>query len=247
VNPGGPATGSLPVSFVCGAPSLSASVAVSATLDGYTDALAAWQETAYDAIVAGYGRQLDAFRAARRERIAATSHDRRRAIEVRELEGAGISILWDRHAGAGLDEPAYRRFFDRAFEWKERAYEFYPWPAGRAPAAPEKRGAWAGELLRDPCSDALFLAFLTARSARVLVPIVPGDDLAVLYYFVFGVLPPWSGGDVPLGRPHVEALCALLSERRRDGRRPEEERWIVEVPTSHLVLEDGCEIPRFER
>lgn len=240
VKPSGPTTGRLPISFVCAAPAFSVSVAVTCALDDYADALAAWQVGAYHAVLAGYDAQLAAYRAVRDERVAVTSRDRRRAIEAEALQAGGLTILWARHQGAELDEPAYLRFFDRAFAWKEMAYELYAWGVG----APEPtRGRWAGEALRDPESDALFARFLTAGSARVLCPVTPGEELAVLFYFTYGRLPPWRTDDVPVPEPLVLAACTRCADAEAQVEAP----WTLEIPTSHLVLQDGPELPRFER
>lgn len=236
VDPAGPTTGELPVSFLGSDGGWFASVAVQATLSSYAQDQAAWQIATYDAIQSGYARQLTAYRDARARRVAETSKDRHREIEVRELSRSGLDVLWERHAGAP-DEPAYLRYFRRALDWKDMAYEFYPWPVGAPPRAPD--ACWAGEALLDPRSDELFRSFLTAQSARVLVPAAPGCSASLVFYFVWGVLPPWAEADAPAPASLVPVLAASAG-----GWAPDEppERWTVEVPTAHLFLQEGPDL-----
>ncbi|NUP07806.1 MAG: hypothetical protein HOW73_17295 [Polyangiaceae bacterium] len=244
VNQGGPSTGSLPVALLCGAPFYSASIAVSCQLVDYADRYTAWQMEVYAALMAAYDSQLIAFRETRRRRVEDTSRDRRRTIETGALKSAGLQILWAlQTGGSATDEPAYLRFFNRAFEWKEMAYEFFPWPSG-APQTPGRD--WPGERLVHPGSDVLFESFLAAGSARALVPVTPSSELDVLFYLVYGSLPPWRAGEVPIAEAQLTAVAEVLSPDF-GAERPPEEHWSLEVPTAHLILQDGPALPTFER
>jgi hypothetical protein len=98
------------------------------------------------------------------------------------------------------------RFFEMAFDWNNLAYIFSPYFYGR-------RKEWARLALADN-ADAQFKAFLSAGAARVQVPVRPGYEAHVTYFFDGLGLPsfeqrvPWLASM----RPIAEDLAAGARE-----------------------------------
>lgn len=241
--------GRLPVGVVCAAESWTVTVELLCELVNEADAFKAWQQTVYDRLLRTYEVELGAYRKALRDRIRTTSTGHFREIERRGLESQGLQALWAYHEAAASDgsseptptspDPAYLRFFTQAFEWPEITYTFHPFGVGpRTELGLVRRG----ELLADPCSDELFQAFLTAGSARVLVPVAPGLEPAVLFFLLFGDLWPGPVGMAPVTIGALGLLADLadvcdnnLSHPDHRARCPRS--WSAVLPTSHVVLE----------
>ena len=248
--------GRLPVGVVCAAEGWTVTVELRCVLENESDALQAWQQTVYDRLVRAYEDELGAYRKALEERIRTSSAGRFREIERRGLESRGLQALWAYHEAALEDappeptetppDPAYLRFFTQAFEWREISYTFYPFGVGpRTELGLVRRG----ELLGDPCSDELFEAFLTAGSGRVLVPVAPGLEPAVLFFLLFGDLWPGPVDMAPVTTGALGLLADLndLCVPEPDApdpttseawhREPCPRSWVAVLPTSHVVLE----------
>jgi hypothetical protein len=223
----------IPVAVVCAASEYVVGLTLDVARVDFDEAYATWQWRTYEAIQAGYERQVRAYYEQLGQRVRASARGRERAIETRCLAGESIELLWQRHALEGQDEAAYKRYFERAFEWEQSAYRFYPWGPGQTP---DTRCDWTGEGLYDPDSERLFQRFLVAGSARLLAPVTPGDELTLLYYLRYGTLPPWSAADTPVAAPDVPLVARLL-EGRVDPPTPSE--WTEDVATTLVVLETG--------
>ena len=122
------------------------------------------------------------------------------------------------------------KFMEHAFEWRHMTYDFYPY-------------YWAGkcrwkQLYRYENADPLFLNFLQAGMARVLVPVRPGSEKAVLFYLQTGQI--WNGGLIPT------LQMDLYNDYVRDLDTPVKndsaQTWEIRIPTSLTVLqcESGC-------
>ncbi|WP_375767046.1 hypothetical protein NR798_35975 [Archangium gephyra] len=227
--------GEIPIGALCGADGFAVIVSLTCTLEA--GLLEAWQRRTYDALVAAYNARLEEYQAAFQARLDASSRDRYRELEQEQLKEGSLSLLWQRRAEAPPD-PIYLRFFERLGEWREMAYRFYSWGVGD-PVAPHH--PWRQSLL-EPDSDQLFQSFLRAGSARVLLPIVPGQELEAIYYFLFGTLPPWSEAALPVPESYVDELVAL-SAAQGDTR---EKHWREEIPTSLVLLQQGETLPEFK-
>lgn len=197
----------------------------------------AWGRRTYEALLEGYWRCLGAWRERCELRLRELPADLR-ALEQEALKAGCLPLLLAL-AQPGTDAPELQRFFDVAFEWRDMAYRFYPWGTGGKPSGPAYD--WVGEANAGPDADTLFRRFLTAGSARVLVPVAPAWWVPVLYYFYFGEPPPWGTGQVPLPEPLVALLSELLEAmEHRHGEGPP---WTVEVPTALLYLQEGSALP----
>lgn len=238
--------GEIPIGALCGADGFA--VIVSLTCELEAGLLEAWQLQTYDALVAAYHARLEEYQAALQARLDASSQDRYRELEQEQLKQGILELLWQRRAPSGSPatpssgetppEPSYLRFFERLGEWREMAYRFYSWKVGN-PVPPHQ--PWRQSLL-EPDSDQLFQNFLRAGSARVLLPIVPGQELGAIHYFLFGTLPPWSESELPVPEAYVDECLALSAAQ--GGTR--EKHWTEEVPTSLVLLQQGEALPEFK-
>jgi hypothetical protein len=180
-----------------------------------------WQLKTFNAIMAAYRKKLVEFQeqsaAAKLQAgvgVGGNHPDLNRAIEREELK-KGCITLWtgfqyDAVPGISDDEdleipgnyPRIRiddslelapdiQFLEQAFDWRNMAYEFYPYYWKR-------RTQWVDAYaMKD--DDLLFTSFLRAGAARVIVPVHLSGTQAVLFYQLTGKL--WSGGEVPLLDP----------------------------------------------
>lgn len=171
---------------------------------------------------------------------------RNRATEGTELKKQCITLLSNQYYGdfdalrgtppeldilESLREGAQIQFFEQAFEWEQMTYLFYPYFWGRKPQ-------WQTVLGGAPDPDPLFEQFLKAGAARVLVPVHPIYNEAVLYYLQSGRI--WNGGEAPrIGDPLFLALYEEVRDQQDDLEHaiPEGEPWEVVVPTSLVYLQ----------
>lgn len=232
----GAVPGPIPVAVLCGAEDFTVGIVLSCERIGHEEHYTTWQLHAYQALQAGYSAQLQSYQANLRERIHRSSQGRRRELEQEQLRSRGLELLWQRCTQGAADRPTCLRFLERLFEWREMAYRFHTWEVG-TPQAPGSR--WPGESLPPAESDALFESFLSAGSARVLVPVEPGHELEALYYFTFGTLPPWEAQAPLIAAQDVGVLAALLALQ---AEQEEPESWSEELPTSLLLLQQGTSL-----
>jgi hypothetical protein len=131
------------------------------------------------------------------------------------------------------------QFFEQAFEWENLTYLFYPYFWGRY-------SEWIKMInLSDP--DPLFTKFLQAGSAKVVLPVHPAYNDAVMYYLENnGAV--WNGGDTPrLNDPMFISIAEELRNQTDDlaGAIPEGDPWEVVLPTTLVYLQQDGELPVF--
>ncbi len=239
------------VTVLSTASSFFASVTLTCELLAASGLFEAWQVRTYDALVAGFNRSRALFLARLRARITASSAGRERQIERRQLERASVASLASLRAGGGEPSPPCSpphgrsetrdlELFDHAFDWAEMTYAFHPWPPPEEPCG--RNPYWRGEAVIDLEADELFKSFLHAHSARVLVPVIPGAELEVLYYLLFGLLWPGDAHDVPVAAVDV----ALVADLRAPPEVDVAPSWCLEIPTSLRILQADDELPVFE-
>ncbi|MER9117121.1 hypothetical protein NKH93_10895 [Mesorhizobium sp. M0954] len=189
-----------------------------------------------------------------------------RTIEKAELKKLSITMLTGQHFAyfdamtdppgqpaqipevkpiEALSEGRYIQFFEQAFDWDQITYLFFPYFWGR------KRNWIKVSNMDDP--DPLFAQFLQAGAARVLLPVSPAYNEAVLYFLeskdpdVFKKI--WQGGEPPkLDDPLFTSIAEEIKAQTDDlaGAVPEGEPWEFTVPTTLVWLQDGPELPVFE-
>jgi len=164
--------------------------------------------TAYEEQQAAYDNQVAASLAEDSGRLRAGNPLVHRDTERTELKRAALSTLTGQHFDAfdamrrGVPpqgfpqadlaeadaEGRFVQFFEQAFEWEHMTYLFYPYFWTR-------KDEWPA-LLRLADDDLVFMNFLRAGSARVLLPVRPGYEPALLGYLGSGQI--WEGGDPPV-------------------------------------------------
>lgn len=143
------------------------------------------------------------------------------------------------------------RFFEEAFEWKNIAFELYPYYWGR-------KRFWL-DTYSIQSTDPLFELFLKAGAARVVVPVKPSMTEAVLYYQLSGTI--WSGGPTPplssfptaeaeLYTSYVEEMQGVADlpdlEQDVDILPEDPDTWLMKVPTTLVWLQADGTLPDFE-
>jgi hypothetical protein len=132
------------------------------------------------------------------------------------------------------------QFVEQAFEWPQMTYWLYPyyWKA---------KSQWPQAIVLEN-ADPAFGDFLRAGSARVVVPVRPGFELAVCHHL--GVNPPlpWQAGSPPIidDEPYLS-----IAEEIKSAQTPSappvriDTPWPVRLPTSLIHLQDGSDLPVF--
>jgi hypothetical protein len=117
------------------------------------------------------------------------------------------------------------KFFEQAFDWDIMSYLFYPYFWG-------KKCSWR-EVYKLDDNDSVFRGFLQAGMARVVVPVKPNYEEAVMYYLETKEV--WNGGEPPLiSDPLYEAIAFDLSQ---EGPTTVGDPWETRVPSSLNILQ----------
>jgi hypothetical protein len=230
-----------------------------------THALEAWRLKTFTAIQEAYLAKQTAYRqalsAAQAEAATAAygrspglnaevinSELRKQCLTLvtgQEFEGFGaLELSPEGYAEPNLTRTAqqmpYVRFFEQAFEWEHITYTLYPYFWGW-------KQAWSKRMLLDD-SDPSFAAFLRAGAARVVFPVRPGFEEAVLHYLETGEI--WSGGPPPtvnseLYVPIVKEIQEAQGAPSEEA--PEGEPWPVVLPTTLVKLRPDNDLPEWKK
>ncbi len=142
---------------------------------------------------------------------------------------------------------AFVRFFEQAFEWDQIQYVCYPYFWAR-------RETW-GDRFRRTEVDPKFLEFLQAGAARVVVPVRPGFEAAVLHFLetleATGTGEIWNGmGEPPpITSPLYVSIVREIQERTNAplGEIAVGEPWRTTLPTPLVILRPDASLPRWQR
>jgi hypothetical protein len=124
-------------------------------------------------------------------------------------------------------------FFEQAFEWEQMTYRFYEYFWGR-------KQQWKKDLLLDDKNEE-FRSFLTAGSARLILPVRPGFEKLVAHYFETGNIA--NSDNIPdvTSAEYLPILTEIKEELAAPGEEKEYgESWQVTVPTSLVILKSGA-------
>jgi hypothetical protein len=227
-----------------------------------TDAIVRkWQQSVYDMLVDGYTQQYEAWERAMRDaaenasiNIEGANPLRTRLTIATELKKHIIELMASRQV-VGLDaldrdanlQPSIKvpemralapivSFMEQAFEWENITYVLYPYYWG-ARTGWKDTAAAAGV-------DPEMAAFLSAGSARVIVPARPSLEQVVHFFLYTGL--PWAGLQAPA--PDEEGYLSIDREIRAlqigatDGI-PVGDSWEVRLPTTLVVLQQDGVLP----
>jgi len=138
-----------------------------------------------------------------------------------------------------VSEGKTSQFFEQAFEWENITYLFYPYFWGR-------QSQWITKL-NSYDEDPLFTQFIQAGAARVVVPVHPAYNDAVMYFLENnGAI--WNGGSPPrLNDPMYISLADELRGQTDDlaNAVAEGDPWQVILPTTLVYLQKDSTLPTF--
>lgn len=216
------------------------------------DMLAAWKSRLYDRLMEAWRRDLLRYfeAAGASPRRPPDGQAQQRTIRL-ELQRAGLrGLLGLSRRRTGIDAPdahmasALQLWLDQALEWPELSYTLIDDPEAAPALDPDAAG---------------LTPFLQAAYARVLLPVAPGHENALLYFLATGMM--WLGDDalVPTFQTTLEAELASAPATLRyldltddlkaasavPAPAPAREAWELTMPTDISVLQDGDALPDF--
>jgi hypothetical protein len=253
-------TGSVPIAYMAYQIELFA-VTVEIFCDRTARALQAWQIKTHGAILAGYQQKLQAYESALAQARAAAGvviqgknplfnqrfigNELRKQcltlLTAQQFDAFGaLELSAEGYAQPNLARSAqqmpYVRFFEQAFEWEHIIYFFYPYFWGW-------KKAWDQRMLLDDV-DPLFADFLRAGAARVVFPVRPGFEAAILHYLETGEI--WNGGPPPdLTSPMYVSIVKEIEEATGapGDEVPVGDPWEVHLPTTLVRLRPHDDLP----
>lgn len=192
-----------------------------------------WQQDCYQRLQAAYQRQAERYYRQQAPALDAQPRESLRQVERHYLKAGAKQLLLARQqqdAPAWLSRPRLEQFFDDAIEWQEMSYRFFSEDDTELPCL-------------DSQADPLFSAFLQAASARLLLPVRPDREKALLYYLQSGAPWPLDNSLCPVhiaDAPLVHQLQALPANA---AQRLVGEPWTEQVPTHQQVLDSSTALP----
>ncbi|AXG69591.1 hypothetical protein KORDIASMS9_01816 [Kordia sp. SMS9] len=239
----------LPVSLICGYIS-KFYFNVTARVKRKPEVLEQWKIDTFNKILSAYRDQKAAYDnalAGLQQSVLRTNPAYNRLIEQEELKksclqwlevGMGADFYIKKENGClesedmpilqrgGLESYASQvKFFEQAFEWDIMSYLFYPYYWG-------KECEWK-ELYRKDDVDPVFLSFLKSGMARVVVPVRPNYEEAVLHYMETDQI--WNGGEIPTVNDPLH--LSVVDELEQGVGVVEGEPWETRLPTTLTILQ----------
>ncbi len=206
-----------------------------------------WRMKTYNSIMQAYQQRLadynDAIANAEANSVInGTNPGKNREVEKNEMKRRSLEIMTGQRFDSfssiafkqnGLGYPEIRfdelnketdiiKFFEQGFEWEQMTYNFYPYFWGR-----KKR--WI-KIMQFNDDDPLFSNFLQAGAARVVVPVNPVYEDAVLHYLQTGEI-----SSVPNPVVTSDYITYQNDLKKQDAYIVDQ--WVVSVPTNLVVLE----------
>ncbi len=212
-----------------------------------------WQHQIWRRVMTGYERELKNRKNTLENLLIGSSPlERLGALERETLKKKAIECLvntWLNRPGVVKETTGWKEdamnfrlvpFFSGALAWPDMSFTYYPTFFG--PDALDRPFLY----VREPSASAMddFTAFLRAGSARLVVPVRPGYDRALLYFlssrgcFWFG-----SADLTPVWDRDVDLVNQLKTQDPVPE--PETAAWEVRVATPMIRLQDGDQLPSF--
>jgi hypothetical protein len=166
-------------------------------------------------------------------------------VTGQQFDGFGaLELSAEGYAQPNLDrtevQMPYVRFFEQAFEWDHILYFFYPYFWGWKPG-------WKNRMLLDDV-DPAFADFLRAGAARVVFPVRPGFEAAVVHYLETGEI--WSGGPPPdiTGSLYVPIIQEIEQATGAPGNeQPVGDPWEIRLPTTLVRIRPNDDLPTWQK
>lgn len=214
--------------------------------------------TAYNALLSRFDQEMDRQRQQEEarpygrnpladERIVRGELRKSSLVLIRRDNFTGFdAVLQDQASDGPYPDPSQSDkiarivlFFEQAFEWEQMTYRFYEYFWGR-------KSQWKKDLLLEDKNDE-FRSFLSAGSARVILPVRPGFEKLVANYFETGSVA--NESDVPdVSSPeYLPILAEIKEELQAPGtEKPYGDAWPVTVPTTLVILQSAAgQLPTF--
>lgn len=134
------------------------------------------------------------------------------------------------------------QFVEQAFEWPQMTYRLYPYYW-------KPQTTWTQAISLNDANPA-FGDFLRAGSARLVVPVRPGFEIAVCSHL--GIKPPlpWGAGRPPIldADPYI-SIAEEIKSSQTSLTTPVliDTPWIVRLPTTLVKLKDDSVLPVFRQ
>ena len=222
----------------------------------------AWRAETFLAIWEAYNKRLQEFNEAEAAANIGTTTGQSldynynpmigRAIEQRELKRACIEMMMrpfslnigQNHyiGGSGsnykvnqtlaLDKYADQvRFFEEAFDWDIISYMFFPYYWG-------KEADWSALIKEQSSADFIFQAFLQSGMGKVVLPVKPGFERAVLYFFDTGKV--WFGQGYSVDTTsnlYQQVIDELRIKTPDEAGYEEPATWLTRIPSSLTIIQ----------
>lgn len=226
-------------------------------------AFKAWQQEVYDDIMAEYNRQLQIYNDAKtaaeqelaeqqaivkeKETIPQNPKYNSQIVQIelkrlciemltkpfgiqqgREFYQSGGCDVPELILGPELDKYASNVvFFENAFDWDILTQLFYPYYWA-------KRCDWVSLFQGQASDDYIFQAFLQSGMGRVILPVKPGFEDAVVYFMETGEV--WNGLGIALNTDD-ELYVSIVDEMTQTTGTVEGEEWDTIIPTDLTILQ----------
>lgn len=118
------------------------------------------------------------------------------------------------------------KFFETAFQWEIFSYIFYPYYYN-------EKCSWY-ELLQTKNPDPIFEAFLQSGMAKILVPVRPQFEKAVMWYLDTGEI--YTEGDL-VPETDDERYLSILNELQNQDEVTVEGTWKTRVPSTLTIIQ----------
>lgn len=118
------------------------------------------------------------------------------------------------------------RFFETAFQWELMSYTFYPYYYN-------PKCIWY-ELMQIKSDDPIFEAFLQSGMAKVLVPVRPQFESAVLWYLDSGEI--YLEGDIT-SETEDDHNLSLIDEMQHPEDGVVEDEWTTQIPSTLTIIQ----------
>lgn len=263
-----PLTGVVPIA-ITGAETRAATAIVILRCERTPELLDQWRTDVYAALKKAHQRKVeeyeDRLRMARVRggaSVQARNPAQNRTIERDEIKRSAISILTAQHYEAfsaisvlgplgiprirfdeATSEGEYIQFFESAFEWTQIEYILHPYFWANPTAD------WINSL-RLQMDDTLHEEFLRAGAARVVVPVRPGFEAALLTYLSHPESPVlWDGQeykDIDMdSEMYFPIWRAIMEQQGQTETAPEQvgDPWYFRIPTNHQIISNSGVLP----
>ena len=257
--------GSIPVTLVAN-DILSYAVGIEVVCKRTPHAFTKWQLATHAKIMQAYLKLLGDYEdklaaLAVQQGVQISSHNPalNRELEQTELKKACLSLLTATHLDffSGIEESPgpkkypqvdltraeaegnYIRFFEQAFEWEQMMYFFYPYFWGRKPN-------WYERVLLDD-TDTTFAEFLKAGAGRVVFPVRPGFESAIINFLDTGEI--LNFNDVDVSSPfYVPIIQEIKESEQAPGKEVAQgDPWDVRIPTTLVRLRPDATLPSWTK